>query len=622
MKSTVLVTMIEVKHWGSNEYVNTITIPDYGTIRLFEHRFSEIQELIDYIHENEDFRAIKTDEEIEWVFNQINDTCELEDPAEFKNQIIKEVKGSAPNDYLATLVKRGLDGLEGNAWLNGHQQVASSFFLAEAWDSNMEAVLSDFAQYVHEQEVSEEEYLEAGKPVVEKYVESLIRDQNMKDTFQWAWDNYYEQADGDTAFKLLALAYIKRHPEHRDALWEMLFDGEAGSENWEELLKGEWFKEFKDKVELSAKTIDDEWAKYEDGGVVGYSAFGSEVAEVFKRGLALCTTTKADGTSTPESKEASQHNPAILSKEEWSKFSKLVWEAGDNENWFVDAIYHYVLNQGFTDKSLSKFEEIYKSTPKEELGLTEMPSHSDFISYCKQALLESISKEGYLLDDKDFNFLQIYYMLLREEGDAFNACKKLVTFVESHPEQHNLRKKFAAFMLDTTDYGMQHDSYLSFKEPIWSAIKNYIIDNEEINTFFYEYYRTFHVTIECADWVDKVATLLENPEVIEIAGKIGVTIIPRSDGQTIEPLMEEAQNNSVSIEFTGKRVCVTGKLSQTRGEIEALLKASGAIIAGSISKTTDFLIAGSEAGSKLAKAQELGVTVLTEEEMMTALGQS
>ncbi|WP_222930088.1 BRCT domain-containing protein [Synechococcus sp. ROS8604] len=313
------------------------------------------------------------------------------------------------------------------------------------------------------------------------------------------------------------------------------------------------------------------------------------------------------------------YNPAILSEEEWSEFYELVWEAGDNENWFADAVHHYVLNQGFTGKSISKFEEIYKSTPKEELGLTEMPSHSDFISYCKQALLESISKEGYLLDNKDFNFLQIYFMLLREEGDAFNACKKLVTFVESYPEQHNLRRKFAAFMLDTTDYGMQHDSYLSFKEPIWSAIKNYIIDNEEIKTFFCQSYRPFHGTIKCADWADKVATLLENPEVIEIAGKIGVTIIPRSDGQTIDPLMEEAQNNSVSIEFTGKRVCVTGKLSQTRGEIEALLKADGAIIAGSISKTTDYLVAGAEAGSKLSKAADLGITVLTEEQMMTAL---
>nr|WP_255445296.1 BRCT domain-containing protein [Synechococcus sp. ROS8604] len=83
--------------------------------------------------------------------------------------------------------------------------------------------------------------------------------------------------------------------------------------------------------------------------------------------------------------------------------------------------------------------------------------------------------------------------------------------------------------------------------------------------------------------------------------------------------MEEAQNNSVSIEFTGKRVCVTGKLSQTRGEIEALLKADGAIIAGSISKTTDYLVAGAEAGSKLSKAADLGITVLTEEQMMTAL---
>ncbi|MGN1029504.1 MAG: BRCT domain-containing protein, partial [Bacilli bacterium] len=52
----------------------------------------------------------------------------------------------------------------------------------------------------------------------------------------------------------------------------------------------------------------------------------------------------------------------------------------------------------------------------------------------------------------------------------------------------------------------------------------------------------------------------------------------------------------------------------SRGEIKAKLELLGAKVAGSVSKKTDFVIAGEEAGSKLAKAIELGVSVLSEEE--------
>ena len=66
------------------------------------------------------------------------------------------------------------------------------------------------------------------------------------------------------------------------------------------------------------------------------------------------------------------------------------------------------------------------------------------------------------------------------------------------------------------------------------------------------------------------------------------------------------------IDFKGKRICVTGKLSNTRSEIEQLIKDMGGTVASGVSKTTDYLIAGSDAGSKLTKAQELGIPVLSE----------
>lgn len=81
----------------------------------------------------------------------------------------------------------------------------------------------------------------------------------------------------------------------------------------------------------------------------------------------------------------------------------------------------------------------------------------------------------------------------------------------------------------------------------------------------------------------------------------------------VNPMFEEQE--IISSPFEGKTVVVTGTLNNySRGEIKAKLELLGAKVSGSVSKKTDFVIAGEEAGSKLKKAIELGVKVLNEEE--------
>ena len=67
--------------------------------------------------------------------------------------------------------------------------------------------------------------------------------------------------------------------------------------------------------------------------------------------------------------------------------------------------------------------------------------------------------------------------------------------------------------------------------------------------------------------------------------------------------------------FEGKTVVATGSLKNySRTEIKDKLESLGAKVSGSVSKKTDYVIAGEAAGSKLTKAEELGVKVLSEEE--------
>ena len=69
--------------------------------------------------------------------------------------------------------------------------------------------------------------------------------------------------------------------------------------------------------------------------------------------------------------------------------------------------------------------------------------------------------------------------------------------------------------------------------------------------------------------------------------------------------------------LAGKTVVVTGTLpTLSRGEAEALIVKNGGKAAGSVSKKTAYVVAGEAAGSKLTKAQELGVPVISEEELL------
>lgn len=118
----------------------------------------------------------------------------------------------------------------------------------------------------------------------------------------------------------------------------------------------------------------------------------------------------------------------------------------------------------------------------------------------------------------------------------------------------------------------------------------------------------------------------------EIGEKIAVSIVQYYADEKNRQLIDELTKHGLKMEidpktvvtkdsaFTNKTVVLTGTLTMPRTEVKQLLEVAGANVTNSISKKTDFLIAGEDAGSKLTKAENLGVAVLTEKEFMEMLG--
>jgi DNA ligase (NAD+) len=92
----------------------------------------------------------------------------------------------------------------------------------------------------------------------------------------------------------------------------------------------------------------------------------------------------------------------------------------------------------------------------------------------------------------------------------------------------------------------------------------------------------------------------------------------RADGLNFDYLGTDQRD--VNSYFYGKTVVLTGTLSHySRDEMTSILEGIGAKVSGSVSRNTDVVIAGVDAGSKLQKAQELGVKVMDEDEAMSHL---
>ena len=121
--------------------------------------------------------------------------------------------------------------------------------------------------------------------------------------------------------------------------------------------------------------------------------------------------------------------------------------------------------------------------------------------------------------------------------------------------------------------------------------------------------------------VTKVGPVVAKSVLDFFESNIGKKILQRMKQLTIEPKNEKVSAKKMSeLPLAGKTFVLTGTLpSMTRDDASAKIEALGGHVSGSVSKKTDYLLAGSEAGSKLGKAKELGVKIIGEKEFQRML---
>ena len=212
-----------------------------------------------------------------------------------------------------------------------------------------------------------------------------------------------------------------------------------------------------------------------------------------------------------------------------------------------------------------------------------------------EAYIDILIKEGYLKDIADIYYLKEYREELIEKGligKEKNTDKLLKSIEDS--KKNDIDRLITGF-----------------------GIRNI---GKQAATELKKHFKSVH-DLRRAAYEDLVAI----NDVGDISARAIVEFFQNKENDTILERLEQAGVNLNSLEdssgvdqrLEGLTFVITGTLpTMGRSEMEQLLKKYGAKVSGSVSKKTSYVVAGENAGSKLTKANELGIPVLTEQEVL------
>ena len=212
-----------------------------------------------------------------------------------------------------------------------------------------------------------------------------------------------------------------------------------------------------------------------------------------------------------------------------------------------------------------------------------------------EAYIEALVREGYVKDIADIYYLGRYRDEMIEKGliGKEKNTDKLLTAIE-RSKDNDIDRLITGFGI--RNIGRQAATEL-------------------MNSF-----KSIHRLKEAS-----YEELVKVKDMGEISAGAVLDFFSNPDNQDILSRLEQAGVNFESVKdekamdgaLSGLTFVITGTLpSMGRTQMEELVKSHGGRVSGSVSKNTDYLIAGDNAGSKLTKAQQLGIKIISEDEML------
>ena len=172
-------------------------------------------------------------------------------------------------------------------------------------------------------------------------------------------------------------------------------------------------------------------------------------------------------------------------------------------------------------------------------------------------------------------------------------------------------KKFAQNLIDAIEKSKQNDlskliTALGIRHIGVKAAKTLSRKYKEMDNLMKADYEELSQINDIGPIVaNSIATFFSESQTIDLIEKL------KNAGVNMKSLEEESEDKR----FEGKTFVLTGSLQEfTRGEASTIIERFGGKTSGTVSKKTDFVLAGEEAGSKLTKAQNLGIQIITETE--------
>lgn len=235
----------------------------------------------------------------------------------------------------------------------------------------------------------------------------------------------------------------------------------------------------------------------------------------------------------------------------------------------------------------------------------------------KEALIHFVSRRAMNIDGVGEKLIEQLYTanLVQDVSDLYTLTKEALLGLE------RIGEKSATNILTAIEQSKEN----SLEKLLFGMGIRHV--GEKVARILAEQYRTLDALEQATEEellnifeigaivADSVTTYFSTEEVQEVMNKLrsyGVNTVYK--GVTREELPTTGP-------FAGKTIVLTGKLTElTRGEAKEQIESLGGSVSGSVSKKTDLVIAGEDAGSKLTKAQELEIEIWDEQAMLDALG--